>query len=187
MARVLPVLLQVRDEAGDQDDVGVSGACHLVGDVQPVAERVAHGCFRLGRKPARYGSGVRLSRAGLVAHIGDVVDGADVAVAPPVHRLDQALRRAVVAERPSHLLDARGHGRLADEPTTPDRVHQLFLRHQPVAMADEEGEHVERLRFQRHPSLGGAKLEQRLVQHQASVQQRGHARIVARSRHSIST
>ena len=165
-----------------------AAACHLVGDVQPVAERVAHRRLRLGREARPVG--LRLcgwSRAALVADIGDGSDGTDVAIAPPVHRLDQALGRPVVAERPSDLLDAGGHSGLADETTAPDRCPSALPWRPTGRDADKVHEYVEGLRFEGHAPVGAAELEQRLVQLQAPVQQRGHARIVARWLHPIST
>ena len=68
VARVLPVHLQVRDESGDQHDVGVTTARHLVGDVQPVAERVAHWCAGFRWQPGAVGRCSRPARLADAAH-----------------------------------------------------------------------------------------------------------------------
>lgn len=72
---------------------------------------------------------------------------------------DEALGVTVVANGPPDLLDPAGDGGLADEPATPDAVHQFFLGHQPVAVFDEIGEHLEGLRLHRDPLAGAAQFE----------------------------
>jgi hypothetical protein len=77
-----------------------------------------------------------------------------------VDRADHPLRLPVVADRAPHLLDPAGDRRLRDEPAAPDRVHQLFLRHDPVPMRHQVGQHVERLRLERHRLPVAAQLVQ---------------------------
>ena len=84
----------------------------------------------------------------------------DEVVAPAVQGLDHALSLAVVADRSPGLLDPAGHGCLADEPSAPDLVHQLFLADDPLAVIDQVDQDVERLGFQRDPLTVSAQLEQ---------------------------
>ena len=76
-----------------------------------------------------------------------VCHGADELVPATAHRPDEALRFAVVAECPPGRLDPAGQGRLADEPSTPYRVEQLFLGDAALAVADQLGQDVEHLRL----------------------------------------
>ena len=76
-----------------------------------------------------------------------VGDGADELVPAAAHRPDVALRFAVVAECPPGRLDPAGQRRLADEPSAPHRVEQLFLGDAALAVADELGQDVEHLRL----------------------------------------
>ena len=76
-----------------------------------------------------------------------VGDGADELVSAAAHRPDEALRFAVVAERPPGRLDPAGQRRLTDEPPAPDRVEQLFFGDAPLVVADELGQDVEHLRL----------------------------------------
>jgi hypothetical protein len=67
-----------------------------------------------------------------------------------VRRLDDPLPRTVVTDGAARRLDARRHGRLADEAVAPHVVEQLVLRDDPVAVLDEIGEDAEHLWLDRH-------------------------------------
>ena len=43
----------------------------------------------------------------------------------------------------SRRIDAAGQGRFRDDPAVPDRFDKLVLGHDPAAVGDEKGEHVE--------------------------------------------
>jgi hypothetical protein len=75
-----------------------------------------------------------------------------------VDRADELLAGTVVADGPPHGLDAAGQRRLAHEPVAPDGVEDLLLGHDPVALADQQGEHVEHLGLDR--SFGARPAEQ---------------------------
>lgn len=77
----------------------------------------------------------------------ELVDVGDEAVSPPMRGLDQSLLGAVVVEHSSGVADSRAQRRFADEPIAPDRIQQLLLRHDPLAMGHEVRQHVERSRF----------------------------------------
>ena len=72
---------------------------------------------------------------------------ADEAEALAVHRPDQPLRLAVVANQAPDLLDARRDGAIADRPAVPDRGDQLVLADQPVAVLDQQEQQREHLRL----------------------------------------
>ena len=82
--------------------------------------------------------------ADVVAHLGDEL------VPAGVDGLDDPLRLPVVADRAAGSLDPRREGRLRHEPVTPDRVEQLLLRHDPVAVDDQMAEQLEHLRLDVH-------------------------------------
>ena len=155
--RVRPVLLEVGHEARDQHDVPVATAGDLVGDVQAVADGVADRRRRPGRPAAPPPAGPGVRRPGHLHR-------ADEPVAAAVHRPDHLLRLPVVPERAAHLLDPAGDGGLGDEPAAPDGVHQLVLGDHPVAVRDQVGQDVERLRLQRDRPARTPQLEQRGVQ-----------------------
>ena len=144
--RIGPVELQVGDEPGHQHDVPLAAPGDLVRDLQAVADRVVD---RLvpgrGRRPGLAGR-------------------SDEPVAAAVHGPDEPLGLPVVADRLAGLLDPAGDRGLADEPPTPDVVHQLFLGHHPVAVVHQVGEHLEDLRLDRHPYAGAPQLDLREVE-----------------------
>ena len=73
---------------------------------------------------------------------------ADEPVAAPANVADEALLRPIVADRPPDLLDPGGERGLRDEPIAPHLVEQLLLGHDPLAMRQQVGEHVERARLE---------------------------------------
>ena len=91
--------------------------------------------------PAIVGRGAGRSPSGAV----DDLDRGDELVALPVHRPDDRLPAAVVADRLTHRLDPRGQRRLADEAVAPDLVEQLLLAHDLAATLHEIREDVEDL------------------------------------------
>ena len=95
-----------------------------------------------------------------------VDDGADELVSPATDRPDEALRFAVVAERPPGRLDPTGHRRLTDEPPTPDRVEQLFFGDTPLVIADELSQDVEHLWFDADYLIVAAQFVALGVQHE---------------------
>ncbi len=98
---------------------------------------VAVAADRLVPQPGESSTGGALGRFG--ANLGDEL------VPAAVHRLDDTLGGAVVADRPPGRLHPRGEGRLRDEPIAPDLVEQLLLRHDAVPMLDEVTEELEHL------------------------------------------
>ena len=69
---------------------------------------------------------------------------ADEPVAVPTYVADEPLLRTVVADGPPDLLDPGGQRGLRDEPIAPHLVEQLLLGHDPLAVRQQVGEHVER-------------------------------------------
>ena len=79
---------------------------------------------------------------------------ADEPVAAAADVADEALLRAVVADRPADLLDPGGQRGLRDEPIAPHLVEQFLLGHDPLAVRQQVGEHVERSRLEvLHPPV----------------------------------
>ena len=103
------------------------------------------------------------------------LDVGDEAVATAVQGAHDPLRLPVVAEGPADLLDPAGDSGLGDEAAAPDRVHQLFLGHDAVAVADQVGQ-----TSKAWGSIGTrcpvtAQLEKRLVELHAVAEGQDHA------------
>jgi hypothetical protein len=81
-----------------------------------------------------------------------------------VHRLDHALRGAIIAHRLARELDPAAQGGWRHEAMLPDVVQQLVLRDQPVVAREQEGQHIEHLRLDVPHLLAAAQLVQPLVQ-----------------------
>ena len=64
-----------------------------------------------------------------------------------MHRADDRLAAAVVADGLAHRLDPGGQRRLADEAVAPDLVEQLLLAHDLAAPLHEVAQEVEDLRL----------------------------------------
>jgi hypothetical protein len=77
----------------------------------------------------------------VVEHRGDEL------VPATAHRPDEALRFAVVAQRPSSRLDPARQRRLADESAAPHRVEQLLFGDAAFAVDDQLRQDVEHLRL----------------------------------------
>ena len=102
----------------------------------------------------------------------DLLHGRDEFVALAVHRPDDRLLAAVVADGLADRLDPRGQRRLTDEAVTPDRVEQFLLAHHRATVLDEVGEHVEHLGFD--PDLLAAPSKDDAVQVQLAVGESDH-------------
>ena len=109
------------------------------------------------RQVAGTGPGRCFTAGGAVDPARDDV-GCDEPEAAAVHRLDDRLPLAVVAERTAGVLDPGRERGLGHEPVAPDAVEQFLLGDHPVAMLDEEAEHVEDLGFGRHDLAVAADL-----------------------------
>jgi len=82
----------------------------------------------------------------------------DEAIAAAANVLNGVLRCAVVADRPTHLLDTSRQVRLGEKPMAPHAIEQVGLRHHSITVLDEEHEEIERLRFEVHRSAGASDL-----------------------------
>jgi hypothetical protein len=145
MPRIRPVELQVGDKLGHQHNVPIAAPGHLVGDLQAIADRVVD----------------RLVPAHGRRH--NVADRSDEPVTAAMHGPDEPLRLPVIADRLAGLLDPAGDRRLADEPAAPDAVHQLFLRHHPIAMVHQVREHLEDLPLDPDPLTRTPQLDPRQI------------------------
>ena len=131
-ARVLPVDLEVGDEAGDEDDVGRAVPGHLVRDVHVTAPGVADvPAARRARRRRPPGHTTEREEA-----VPAAVGGRDEPLLPPA-----------VAESLAGRLDPARERRLAHEPVAPHVVEQLLLRDHPVGVHDQVAEDVEHLRL----------------------------------------
>jgi hypothetical protein len=81
--------------------------------------------------------------------LGVVADLADKAHAPAGHRANDPLGRAAVVDRYARRIDARGQGRVRDDPPAPNALDQFILADDPAAVAHQIDEQVEDLRFER--------------------------------------
>src|SRR5207302_2802236 len=98
-----------------------------------------------------------------------VIDIADKTKSPLVEGADQSLAVPAVAKRAPSGADTGADRRLRHDPALPDRVDQLVLADDPVAIADEENEQVENLRLEVHdrtraPQLPPRKVDLELVE-----------------------
>ena len=133
-----------------------SGPRRGVGDARPVARR-GEADLLLERR--------RWRRARRPGDVRRAADGGDELVAAAVHGADHLLRCAVVADGDPGGSHPAGERRLADEAVPPDRVQQLRLRHDPVAVLDQVGQDVEDLRLDVHRRPAPPDLEARRVDH----------------------
>ena len=89
-----------------------------------------------------------MGRVSLLSHRADEADTlAD-------DRADQPLLFTIVADNAACGVDPAGECRFGHDPPAPDRSQQIVLADHPIAVADEENEQVEHLRFdgqQRRP------------------------------------
>ena len=81
----------------------------------------------------------------LPAVVGDLADETDTLAR---HGADQALCLAAVADRLARGIDPAGQGRFRNDPPAPDRVQQIVLGDDAVAIADQVHQQVEDLRFE---------------------------------------
>ena len=113
---------------------------------------------------------------GQPGHVGPtllhLLHGRHEFVAPAMHRPDDQLLAAVVADGLADRLDPRGEGGLAHESITPDGVEQFLLAHYRAAVLDEVGQHVEYLRLD--PDLLAAPSQDDAVQVQLAVGESDH-------------
>ena len=131
-------------------DQRIAGSAGRVGDARSVGRAAEGDALAVlgarGREGPCGGRRVRLR------------DRADEAEAAPRHRPDPSLPRAVVADRRARRADAGADRRIGDDPAVPDGADQVVARHDPVALAQEEGQQVEDLRLDRARLSGGQKL-----------------------------
>ena len=83
----------------------------------------------------------------LVGHRRLTLDRSDKAEAPFGQRADEALAFAAVADGAARRADTGTQRRLRNDPALPDRIDQLVLADDPVAVADQEEQQVEHLRL----------------------------------------
>ncbi len=85
-------------------------------------------------------------------------------VADAAHGGDQPLSLSVVPDRPPGRLEPAGQRRVADEPVAPDRVEQLGLGYDAVAVGEQVDQDLEDLGLDVHSHPGTMKLEACRVQ-----------------------
>ena len=98
-------------------------------------------------------AGRRAGRSGVLDRIGHEP------VVTAVDGPDDPLISAGVAHGTACGLDPAGQRRLGDEPVTPDLVEKLGLRHHPLAIAQQIGQHVEDLGFHIDDLAGPSQLD----------------------------
>ena len=86
-------------------------------------------------------------RAARRARLDRFADLADEADALALHRADQALRPAAVADGLAHGIDAAGQRRFGHHATVPHRFDQVVLADHALAIAHQMHEQVEHLRL----------------------------------------
>ena len=149
MARLLPVLLQMGDEAGDEHDVERAVAGHLVSDVQVAAARVAdrRALRRAGRRQlqARVLPQDAAARARCSAGPGSMPSCSDQRPAPALEHMKRVSLPTTAVER-EHQLAAQPLSEhvLGDE--------RLEFRHKLV-MAAERQVGVDAVLERREPQL----------------------------------
>ena len=89
----------------------------------------------------------------MVVHIGHEP------VATAVDRLDNPLIPAGVPHSAASGLDPAGQRRLGDEPVSPDLVEEFGLRHDPLTITQQIGQHTEDLRLHIDDLAGTSKLD----------------------------
>ncbi len=94
--------------------------------------------------------------------VGDVPDEAETLAG---HGADQPLRLAAVAHRLARGVDPAGQGRFRDDPPAPNRVQQIVLGDNAVAVADQVHQQVEHLRLQRDRFAAPPQFAARHVEH----------------------
>src|SRR5262245_22122352 len=90
-----------------------------------------------------------------------VVDIADETKPAPVKRANEALVVAAVAERAPCRADPGAQRRLRDDAPLPNRVEQLVLADEPVAVPNEMNQQVEYLRLDVNNHTSPAQLSLR--------------------------
>src|SRR6266478_8121236 len=75
-----------------------------------------------------------------------------------VRRANEALVIAAVAERAPGRADARAQRRLRDDASLPNRLEELVLAHDSIAVADEVNKEVEHLRLDVNDRAGAPHL-----------------------------
>ena len=113
----------------------------------------------------------RADAAGVGAHVGHEV------VPAGVDGLDDPLCLPVVPDRPAGGLDPGRQRRFGHETITPDRVEQLLLRDDAVAVDDQIAEHLEHLGLDMDGSRRPGERVQLVVQLELS-ELKAHAVIV---------
>jgi len=81
-----------------------------------------------------------------------------------VYRAYHALFHPIVIHRLPRCLDSAVECRRGDVPVTPHGIEQLVFCHNPVAAADQAGEHIEYLRLNMHALATASKLVETRVQ-----------------------
>jgi hypothetical protein len=74
-----------------------------------------------------------------------LLEGGNKTIAAPVHRLDQALFSATIAQSTPHRPDPLREGALTDTPVGPELFHKFVFGDDAIAMLHEVDEHVEAL------------------------------------------
>jgi hypothetical protein len=97
-----------------------------------------------------------------------------------VHRPDDQLLAAIVADGLANRLDPRRQRGLTHEAVTPDGVEQLLLAHHRAAVLDEIGEHVEHLGLD--PDLLATPPKDDAIQVQLAVSESDHTTDRSRDR-----
>ncbi len=78
---------------------------------------------------------------------------------PTMNGADDALPRAVVADRLTYRADPAGNAGVGHIMTQPDGGHDLVFRHQAIAVSDKMDQHGKHLRLQPHRFNAAAELE----------------------------
>lgn len=87
----------------------------------------------------------------------------DETITPAASIANGVLRRTVVADGPSRLLDPRRQVRFREKPVTPHTIKEIGLRQHTIPMLYEDNQQIERLRFEMHCNTGASNLTTRRI------------------------
>ncbi|MET4790193.1 AcrR family transcriptional regulator [Bradyrhizobium japonicum] len=166
-----PALLRQRGEnvlADPVAEIVLRGiAAHVLEGEHRDRRAIRHGAYR-----GRAGFHRRKRRC----HI--FPDFADEAEALARDRLDQPLRRAVVAKRLARGIDSAVQGGIRDDAVAPDLADQVILADHTGSLRDQIKQQIEHLRLQRHGRAAAGQFPQVTVEH-VVFKEKSHVSIVS--------
>ena len=159
--------------AGDEDELARAAGGHL----QPALHRgerrpASHAPIRGEAKARRRSASPALVRFGVVdlalAATICPADQRDEPIAAARHRLDEARRAGIVAEREADRIDRHAEARFGDVKARPYRREKRLLGDEFAGVFGEMAEHAERLRRKRDPGRAAPELGVGAVKHEVA-------------------